>query len=195
MRVRFTTATALLGAALIVLFAGCSGEPESPVEKLIGELVVMRGKVPMVDRLVVPKLAEHGEEAIAALQKKIEETPDHLQQCYSLALIRINAEPARFEACKQLLKHSNAEVRKHAVRGFAAEGAPDEAIELAMTLIRGHDDAAIRSVAIFALSYCDAKKFARQIEKTIRSATNDPAQMVREHAGRALDRMRIRNRR
>ena len=48
MRVRFAIATALLGAALIVLFAGCNSKPKNPVDKLIGELVVMSGKIPQL---------------------------------------------------------------------------------------------------------------------------------------------------
>jgi hypothetical protein len=186
MRTRHTIEMALLVGVLAVSLAGCGGKPKSEVEALVDSAVVEEKGNGQVDGKAVAKLAEYGEEAIAELMKRIEKTPEHLQYCYSDILIGIRAEPARFEACKELLKHPNQALRKHAVEGLVRPGSPDEAIELAMKMALEAEKASVRSSAIYALGFCEVKKFRKKIEGTLRRATNDPEQMVREHANRAL---------
>jgi len=119
--------------------------------------------------------------------KAIDTSPDYLKPSYSTLLSKLNVEPARFEACKKLLKHPNAEVRKDAVEGLGAPGAPDEAIELCISLITESEDPGMRAVALYILRFCKNKKFYPKICKAFRTATADPDQMVREHAFRSLE--------
>lgn len=189
MRTRYTIGMALLVGILAVSLAGCSGKPKDEVEALVDSLVVVESKIAMLDYSVVPKLAEHGDKAIAALMKRIEKTPEHRQYFYSLVIMAIPSEPARFEACKELLKHPNHQVRQHGVEGLVKPGSPNEAIELAMKMALEAEKTSVRSSAIYALSNCKAKKFRKKIENTLRRARSDPEQMVREHATRGLRRM------
>lgn len=189
MRTRFTFPLVPAAAVLLLFVAGCSKEPETELDKLVDQVVdeSIRGWG-QVNYKIVPKLNEYGEEAIAALLKAAEEEPEHLQPCYSTILTLINAEPARFEACKKLLEnHPNIDVRKDAVEGFARDGAPEEAVKECMRLVSEAEEGAIRCVAIYALRERKAKTYRREIYRTIRKATADPDQDVREHAQRALD--------
>ena len=185
---------AILAAGLIALAAisGCGGKPESELETLIDKVVQKDfkagGKVwAPIDYSIIPQLQPYGEEAIAALMAALDDCPTYVQPSYSTVITLINAEPARFEACKKLLNHPNNEVRKDAVEGFVGEGAPDEAIELCISLISESEDSGVRCVALYALRYCKNAKFHARICKAFRSATADTNQMVREHAFRSLD--------
>ena len=189
MRTRHTIEMALLAGILAVSLAGCGGKPKSEVEALVDEAVVVDRGNGQVNGKAVAKLAEYGEEAIAELMKRIEKTPEHLQYCYSDILIGIRSEPARFKACKELLKHPNSALRTHAVEGMVRPGSPDEAIELAIKMALEAEKASVRSSAIYALSHYKGKKFRDKIMRTFRRATNDPEQMVREHANRGILRM------
>ena len=189
MKTRYTIGMALLVAILGVSLAGCGGKPKDEVEALVDDLVVVDRNNPMLNYSVVPKLAEHGEKAIAALMKRIEETRTDQQYFYSLVVMAIPAEPARFKACKELLKHPNPALRKHGVEGLAKPGSPDEAIELAIKMALEAEEAPVRSSAIYALGKCKSKKFRKKIENMLQRARNDPEQTVREHARRAQLRM------
>lgn len=180
----------LLAAALIVSLTGCGGVPKSEVEKLVDRAVDT--SVPgwgQIDEGVVNRLVGHAEEAIPLLMKKIDECPKYAQDAYSTIVTCMKAEPARFEACKELLTHPNPEVRKDAVEGMAMEGAPDEAIKECIRLTTEASETSLRSVALYAISSRkDKKKYAREICKALRRATTDPEQDVREHATRGLAR-------
>ena len=179
-----------LAAALIVSLPGCGSEPKSEVEKLVDRAVDASVKgYGMIDWGVVNQLDDHPEEAIPLLMKKMDECPKYAQDAYSTIITVMNAEPARFEACKKLLTHPNAEVCKDAIEGMAMKGAPDEAIKECIRLTTDADEASLRSIALYAISSRkDKKKYSREICKALRRATNDPEQDVREHAKRGLDR-------
>jgi len=179
----------LPAAALVVSLPGCGSKPQSEVEKLVDRAVDM--SVPgwaQVDYGVVRRLADRPEEAIPVLLKRIETCPKYAQDAYSHIINYMNAEPARFEACKKLLAHPNLEVRKDAVEGLAMEGAPDEAIKECIRLTTEAEEASLRSIALYAISSRKDKKFAKEICRALRRATTDPVQDVREHAVRGLAR-------
>jgi len=179
----------LLAAALIVSLPGCDSVPKSEVEKLVDRAVDT--SVPgwgQIDTGVVNRLVGHAEEAIPLLMKKIEECPKYAQDAYSSIIICMNAEPARFEACKELYTHPNLEVRKDAVEGMAMAGAPEEAIKECIRLTTESDEASLRSIALYAISCRKDKTYAKEICKALRHATIDAEQDVREHATRGLAR-------
>jgi len=123
----------VIAAAVAVPFAGCKSKPKTELEKLIDEVATPLGEVNMD---AGRRLLEIGEPAVEALLKAcFEEKSTKKQLVYAHVLARINAEPARMEACIKLLKeHKDKDVRVRAVDGLARHGASDEAIRMAMDI-------------------------------------------------------------
>jgi len=176
----------LVVAASIISLPGC-GKPQSEVDKLVDKLIQkdIPGWAP-INYSVVPELNKYGAEALDALLNAIETCPKYAQPSYSTVITLMQAGTARYEACKKLLNHPNSEVRKDAVEGMAADGSPDEGVMKCIKLSIEHEEPSLRSVAIYALSCRKSRKFEKEICKTLRRATTDPVQDVREHAQRGL---------
>ncbi|HUS57583.1 MAG TPA: HEAT repeat domain-containing protein, partial [Planctomycetota bacterium] len=171
----------VIAAAVAVPFAGCKSKPKTELEKLIDEVATPLGELNMD---AGRRLLEIGEPAVEALLKAcFEEKSTKKQLVYAHVLARINAEPARMEACIKLLKeHKDKDVRVRAVDGLARHGASDEAVRMAMDIALNDSEPLLRSVAHRMISFSTNKKLAAEISKVLRKGLSDPEQTVREHA-------------
>jgi len=186
----------LVAAAAPALVAGCgSSAPKDKLEALVESCVSPDGlvDVPGSKKLLdaATESPEQGQRVVAMLLERAKTAKKARQLSFAHILARVEVEPARFEAAKELLKHPMRDVRLRAVDALGRGSAPDEANELAMELAQKDPDPFIRSAACRTISFTGKKKYNEEICKLLLTiSTTDADQTVREHAQRGIDRMK-----
>ena len=177
----------VVAAAMAIPLVSCRSKPKSKAETLV-EQVANRG---MMDVKAAKELQAMGEPAIKELLKACFNGRKENQLVYAHLLVRIDVEPARFNACVKLLnEHKDKDIRSRAVDGLARDHAPEEAIKMAIDLALNSPDPVLKASAERTVSFCKVAKFDSLICKALRQGLSDPDQTVREHAQLGLDRRR-----